>query len=355
MQSVLTRAKDRALLFPYIFRVLPMVEKELNVWRKVVASIPDEELRKQAAASIDKKRFHCQGGSVYALYTPLQGHRMITFIVALQTISDYLDNLCDRVSDADGQSFAVLHGAMKSAVDASVPANDWYKNYPYRDDGCYLDYLVRSSQRVITFLPGYQDVREEILNLVSLYSELQVYKHLGHNVREEALIGWFNHHQSLAPGVEWWEFAAAAGSTLGVFALAAMAAGGNVSAKESELLMDCYFPWVCGIHILLDYFIDVDEDKEHGDLNFVSYYPTPKDMEDGLLRFLDESLSRVETLPRSAFHSTVIKGLLALYLSDPKALHPARKKVAQRLLRRGGKEALWLHKVCLGLRKQGVI
>jgi tetraprenyl-beta-curcumene synthase len=332
-----------------------MVEKELSVWRKVAASIPDEELQRQAVASLDKKRFHCQGGSVYALYTPLQGHRMITFIVALQTISDYLDNLCDRVSNADEQSFAVLHGAMKSAVDASVPVDDWYKNYPYREDGSYLDFLVRTSQRVITFLPGYRDVREDILHLVTLYSDLQVFKHLGLSVREEMLIRWFSRHQSLAPDISWWEFAAAAGSTLGVFALAAMAAGGNVSNEETELLLDCYFPWLCGLHILLDYFIDLDEDREHGDLNFVAYYPSPQAMEDGLVRFLDESLSRVEKLPRPAFHSTVIKGLLALYLSDPKAVHPARKKVAQRLLRRGGGETLWLHRVCLRLRRQGVI
>jgi hypothetical protein len=51
----------------------------------------------------------------------------------------------------------------------------------------------------------------------------------------------------------------------------------------------------------------------------------------------------------------VVSGLPALYFSDPKALTPARKKTAQRLLRAGGPEVFLLHRVCLGLRRRGVI
>ncbi|MCL5981063.1 MAG: tetraprenyl-beta-curcumene synthase family protein, partial [Firmicutes bacterium] len=158
-----------------------------------------------------------------------------------------------------------------------------------------------------------------------------------------------------APGVTWWEFAAAAGSTLGIFALSARAAAGTAGGREVAGLLSGYFPWVCGLHILLDYFIDLDEDETYNDLNFVSYYPSPRDAEEGLLRFLREALQSVESLPRPAFHGMVVSGLLALYLSDPKALAPARKKTAQRLLRAGGPEVLHLHRVCLGLRRRGVI
>ena len=46
---------------------------------------------------IRDKEFHCLGGSVYAPRTG--GQRKddgLRLIVAFQTISDYLDNLCDR-------------------------------------------------------------------------------------------------------------------------------------------------------------------------------------------------------------------------------------------------------------------
>jgi tetraprenyl-beta-curcumene synthase len=355
MQHIIERARDRLLLFPYIGRIFPAVKKELTFWRSRALAIPDAELRRQALASIAEKRFHCLGGSIYTLYAPQQWHRLLTLIVALQTMSDYLDNLCDRVEGAGEESYRNLHRAMMAAVDPFAAREDWYKHYPHRDDGGYLDALVAACARVVVFLPGFRDVREDIAGLTALYSELQVLKHLSADRREQKLADWFNSQPRETPGVAWWEFAAAAGSTLGVFALSARAAAGPVGGREAAGLLSGYFPWICGLHILLDYFIDSDEDKAYNDLNFLSYYPSHRDAEEGLLRFSREALQRVETLPRPAFHGLVVSGLLALYLSDPKALAPARKKTAQCLLRAGGPEASWLHRVCLGLRRRGVI
>lgn len=355
MSSILGRSKDRAIIFPFIFRVFPAVERELFFWRAKASAIPDEELRKQALASISQKRFHCQGGSIYALYTPEMAPKLVRFIVALQTISDYLDNLCDRVPGAGERSFRTLHGAILAAVDTSAPICDWYRDYTHHDDGGYLDLLVRVSRETVSSLPGYADIRSEITHLMSLYSDLQVYKHMEQRQRVEMLVRWVARHADLAPGIFWWEFAAASGSTLGVFALAALAAAGRVNRLEADRLLSCYFPWVCGTHILLDYFIDLDEDREHGDLNFVSFYPSSPEAEKGLSRFIQQSLESVEKLPRPAFHRTVTVGLLALYLSDPKVFGPGRRKVAQQLLRYGGAEATWLHRVCMSLRKRGTV
>lgn len=355
MSYVLQRARDRAVILPYIFRVLPAVDRELAYWRQKANAIPDTELKKQALASLSAKRFHCQGGSIYALYTAEKAPEMIRFIVALQTISDYLDNLCDRVAGGNDTAFRTLHGAMSAAVDCSLPLGDWYADYPYHDDCGYLDQLVRACRETLSLFPGYQDVRQDVVQLALLYSDLQVYKHMDTRLRVEMLIRWFSRHADLAPDVYWWEFSAAAGSTLGIFAAAAMAAAGPVGRQETEQLLTCYFPWVCGLHILLDYFIDLDEDREHGDLNFVSFYPGSGVMQNGLTRFVTESLRRVEELPRPAFHRTVTQGLLALYLSDPKACSPDRNKISQQLLRYGGPEASWLHRVCSRLRRSGVI
>src|SRR5699024_9799328 len=77
-------------------RIFPAVDRELACWTKRAREIPNEELRKQALASIESKRFHCQGGGVYALLANFHWQKAVRFIVAYQTISDYLDNLCDR-------------------------------------------------------------------------------------------------------------------------------------------------------------------------------------------------------------------------------------------------------------------
>jgi len=344
--------KGRKLILPYLRRVLPAAERELDNWRCLASGMPDSELARQALASITHKRFHCQGGSVFALYDQ-KSRGLIPFIVALQTISDYLDNLSDRVGGAEEASLAALHEAMEAAVDAGLPLADWYRHYPHRDDGCYLKRLVLTCRNAQAFIPGYNDVQPEAIRLISLYSDLQVFKHLEPAGREERLRRWYDRYADLAPEIKWWEFAAACGSTLGIFALAALAAAGPVSQEKVEELLDCYFPWLCGLHILLDYFLDLDEDRESGDLNFVSYYPSPDAMGNGLLRFLDEAARRACRLPRPSFHVMVVKGLLAMYLSDPKATLGGRKKTTQLLLRRGGLEVVAMHRFCLALRYVG--
>ncbi len=366
MINLLTRPKDRVILFPYVFRVLPMVEKELKKWRKKAAAIPSRELREQAENSLRDKRFHCQGGSFFALYpfsgTALPGKEMVVFIVALQTISDYLDNLCDRyhepgMEDVMGngmeeEAFTMLHRAMRAAVDDSVAIEDWYR-YCRQGEADYLNSLIKCCRQSISHFPGYRDVRDSIIQLVSLYSNLQVNKHLPESRREKRLTQWLAGEYDY--GISWWELAAATGSTLGVFALAAVAADGKVSIREKEKLTESYFPWICGLHILLDYYIDLDEDREHGDLNFVSYYQTPREIADRLSYFLKKSLQKAAELPRPRFHATVIKGLPALYLSDPKGMAAQGKDISGHLLRQGGKETILLHKTCLSLRRQGLI
>ncbi|MDW7651388.1 MAG: tetraprenyl-beta-curcumene synthase family protein [Bacillota bacterium] len=355
MTTVTESTRDRALILPYVYRILPLVGEELNHWRKEAAAIPDETLRHQALASIEHKRFHCQGGSFFALYSTGKSRSLVRFIVALQTISDYLDNLCDRVDGACETGFRTLHGAMLAAVGAEAPSGDWYRDYPLRDDGGYLEGLVQTSRETVMSFPGYEGIRGELVHLVGLYSDLQVYKHMTRSRREETLLRWHRRHSDLAPGTMWWEFAAATGSTLAMFALAAAAAEGKVDPLAADRLVACYFPWICGIHILLDYFIDLDEDSIHGDLNFVAYYPSEQKTEEGLSRFLREAYRSAGSLPRPAFHKTVIHGLLALYLSDPKAGQSGRKKITQHLLRTGGAASFGLYHLCLLLRRKGTI
>ena len=353
MSSVISRSKDYAVIFPYILRILPLVDQELARWRCNALVIPAAELKKQALASIANKRFHCQGGSIYALYTPSQAEKLVRFVVALQTISDYLDNLCDRVPGASEESFRQLHKAMLAAVDFSIPKQDWYGSYPYQNDGGYLDGLIEASRQVLALLPGYQDIRAKLIKLVQLYTDLQVYKHIEEKERVEKLVKWFS--ASGKSDIYWWEFSAACGSTLAMFLLAAMAAAGPVAESEIKASLSCYFPWLCGLHILLDYFIDLDEDKKHHDLNFVSYYPSLLLAEKGMLRFLEEAKKGTANLPRPNFHRLVIMGLLALYLSDPKAYTAECLLLAQKLLQAGGPTACWLHRLCVLLRKMGRI
>lgn len=332
--------------------ILPAVDRELKHWELVAAQIPDGFLRAQALASLHHKRFHAEGGAVFALLAPRPKEAaLVRFIVALQTISDYLDNLCDRGDCQDLHAYRHLHNAMLDAVDASRPAGDYYRYYPARCDGPpgspgYLEQLVATCRQVAAKLPGIQRVLPRIRELIGLYNDLQVYKHGPVAGRVSRLEQWFRAHQATCPSLYWWEFAAASGSTLGTFALTALAAWPDISPEAVESLYHAYFPWIGGWHILLDYLIDQEEDFCEGDLNLVAYYPDRQTRRQRLHAFLQKALEAAEQLPEPGFHRWVVRGLPALYLSDDKVARLGITPLARELLQRGGAASWGLYAFC---------
>ncbi len=347
------------LVANFTVSIFPEVERELGRWRQWLEKAEDPELRRQGLASIGKKRFHAQGGGVYALsmsagYSGTDSRRnLVAFIVAFQTISDYLDNLCDRAGCLESAAFRQLHLACTDALDPYGGIVDYYQMYPYRDDGGYLAALVRQCRDVLQGLASYHLVQDEALRLARLYCDLQVYKHTHRDLREDLLQDWFAAHAAAYHGLDWWEFAAATGSTLGIFALCAAAADPGLTPEVVKQLTAGYFPWISGLHILLDYFIDQAEDEVGGDLNFVSYYADAGQCRERMLLFLKRALDCAAALPDSWFHATVVRGLPAFYLSDPKVVAQGLDKTAGVLLAAGGRESMSMYEICRLLRRIG--
>ncbi|MFF2481560.1 tetraprenyl-beta-curcumene synthase family protein [Paenibacillus sp. NPDC058071] len=298
--------------------ILPDVEAELDRLRQLAERIPDPELRTQALSSMASKKFHCQGGAVYACANMEYRHVLIPLIVALQTISDYLDNLCDRSTSLDPEDFRLLHQSMLDAVDPDASLTDYYAHRKERDDGGYLHHLVRTCQTNVAKLPSYGSVLRSVKELVGLYGDLQVYKHIRKELREPQLLSWWEEHMEHYPGLQWNEFAAATGSTLGMFTLFLAASGDGLSQSDAREIKEIYFPHVCGLHIMLDYLIDQEEDETGGDLNFCSYYDSQQRLAERIGFIATHARRDVRQLPASRFHGLIIEGLLALYLSDPK-------------------------------------
>ena len=104
----------------YIQYVMPRVRAELEGWLQTLTHCPAQELAHQARQSIALKEFHCLGGAAYTLGLSSDEEPLLRAIVSLQTISDYLDNLCDRMGFGDEQAFRNLHQAMLDAVGRPV-------------------------------------------------------------------------------------------------------------------------------------------------------------------------------------------------------------------------------------------
>lgn len=333
--------------------VLPGVEHELKRLRSYAERIPDDELRTQALNSMKDKKFHCQGGSVYAAANLDYRHVLIPLIVALQTISDYLDNLCDRSTSLDPEDFRRLHQSMLDAVNPEAELQDYYAFRSEKNDGGYLHHLVRTCQAHAAQLPSYSSVQEHVTALVALYGDLQVYKHIRQDLREPRLLAWWEQHRSDYPNLQWNEFAAATGSTLAMFMLFLAASEERLSADDAAAIRNIYFPHVCGLHILLDYLIDQGEDQAGGDLNFCNYYENEGLLIERLGIIVGCAREDVKQLPAARFHRLIIEGLLALYLSDPKVRNQSEvRNVSRRLMKNSPLTRLFFFINSIWIRKQ---
>ena len=325
-------------LMSQVYRdVMPIVHKELNYWQRRAEEIPNEELREQALASIAHKTFHCEGGSILALTAHGQKNTAIKFIVAYQTISDYLDNLCDRSTSLDPDDFSALHESMVDALTVGASPRAYYRFRKDQEDGDYLVELMQTCQSVLKNMPHYETIKPDLLELCGCYCDLQIHKHVRKDERENRLINLYEKQKSTLPDMTWYEFSACSGSTLGIFCLVSYALRDDFEARHATMIHEGYFPYIQGLHILLDYFIDQDEDRTGGDLNFCFYYENDEEICQRLIHFFNEADKHTHDLPDRKFHKMIIRGLLGIYLSDRKVNEQKAVKVlAKQVMKQGG-------------------
>ena len=335
-----------------ILRTQPVTHSYLRQWKERAAQIPDPELRCQALASIETKTFHCEGGALYGMLAGDQYKQAIRFIIAYQTISDYLDNLCDRSTSQNPEDFRALHESMLHALTPDVPLSDYYRFRQERDDDGYLAALVQTCRDVLRSLPQYKVAADDLLELAGVYCDLQVYKHVTESERLPRLQSWFAKHQGNLPEMSWYEFSASAGSTLGIFCIVSHLFQPKVSPKLIMDIRKAYFPWVQGLHILLDYLIDQEEDRAGRDLNFCSFYPDKSRLSERLGFFYTQAQQSVTNLPHAGFHHLINRGLLSIYLADRKVFRQKDvQRIAKDLLRLGGLQTMFFYLHCVVYRR----
>lgn len=299
--------------------VLPRVRKHLELWQQAARQIPNPELRQQALLSIESKAFHCEGGAIYGLLARSKIESIIRFIVAYQIICDYLDDLCDRSNLPDSRDFRTLHQACIHALTPAADCIDYYQFHQDRDDGGYLMKLVQTCQAVLAQLPAYRIIAPYLYELAYHYCNLQVHQHVQYAERVPRLQAWFEEHRDrLSCELNWYEFSACTGSTLGIFCLVAYASDSSCAESLAARVKNSYFPWVQGLHVLLDCLIDREEDRLSGELNFCNYYNSDREISERFIYFLKAADRAVTQLPNRHFHLMINRALLGVYLADPK-------------------------------------
>jgi tetraprenyl-beta-curcumene synthase len=91
----------------------------------------------------------------------------IRFIVAYQTMSDYLDNLCDRSTSRGPLD---LHGSMRHALLLDEPTTNCYRHRREHNDGGYLLGLVETCRSILSSLPALIAISLALVELETCHS-----------------------------------------------------------------------------------------------------------------------------------------------------------------------------------------
>ena len=301
----------------FLRRIVPRAERALADIRRLAEGIPDDRMRTQALNSIDKKAYHVAGGCILATFLngPAADH-YVEVVAPLETIYDYLDNLCDRHPDVGIAAYPMLHRAIADALDPSAPAGTYYELGPSGDDGDYLVTLVHRVQRSLRRLADHELLAPLFAEAASLYGDMQTFVHLPAGEREKTCEMWYERRGKHYQGLEWFEFAAAAGSQFQVYAPLFMLFD---DLREAIVpAYGAYFPAVSALHVLLDSFIDQQEDRASGDLNFIALYGSQERFFERA-EYLALCASQLfSQLPRPRRHRFVLRTMALFYLTHPK-------------------------------------
>jgi tetraprenyl-beta-curcumene synthase len=315
----------------YWLGVFPCIRDELHHWRRRARVIPDCPLRQTALAVQHTKRGNIDGSAAFAVFAP-QPHRraVVRAQIGFQAIYDYVDTLAEQPHPNPIDNARQLHRALLDALDLARPPTDYYKHHTHREDGDYLPAIIGACRAALASLPAYPLVAQSACRLaerIVCFQSLNLTEAQG---SYHALARWAHQQTPRESGLRWWETAASAGSSLGIFALVVSAARSTTDTHEAAAIERAYFPWIGSLHSLLDSLIDQPEDAATEQHNLIQHYRLPSETAARLRLLADASARHARNLPRGLQHTVILAGMASHYLCavDARLSHAKLAKIA---------------------------
>jgi tetraprenyl-beta-curcumene synthase len=313
----------------YWTEVFPRVARELGHWRRRAGEIPDPHLRRLALCTQRQERGNLEGAAAFAVLAPrAQTPALVQAVVAFQATYDFVDTLAEQPCSDPLSNGRQLHLALLAALEPGAGHADYYAHQQrHRDDG-YMCSLVDACRSACAELPSYGLVAGPVLGAARRMLTFQVYNHAA---GERAFALWAGRLTPPGSDLRWWETAAAAASSLGVFALIAAAAQPQLSACEAAATQAAYFPWIGALHVLLDSLVDRAEDVASARRSLVAHYASPEEAALRLGAIAARSMLATQTLTCGTRHALLLAAMSGFYLSAPAADAPPARLAAQRV------------------------
>ncbi len=305
----------------YWLCVYPMLRAQIEAQRRRACAIPSEGLRRSALQVLVGKRGNIDGAAAFAAFVPAEERASVLRAqFFFQSIYDYLDTLAELPHSRPVENSRRLHSALCAALDPDAQVSDFYALHPQRDDGGYLEGSVRRCQQALASLPSCGAVIDLLGRLGALIVDYQSL-----NVSDDPCVraqfaSWAARNTPSGSGLSWWETAASAGSSLGVFALIAIAGKPRAGEQEAEAVAQLYFPWIGALHSLLDSLIDAERDAISGEDSLIINYGDEAEAAERLRLLAAQSRSLAAQLPDPGSHLAVLASMAALYLAEPPAM-----------------------------------
>lgn len=315
---------------------LQAVRRELRMWRRRAAAIPDPLLRADALHAIDSKRGHTDGAALFWTLAPARNVGLLRLLVAFEVIYDYLDNVSERGAAAGVEHGEWLFRALADALDPDAPVCDYYRFHPWSDDGGYLAGLVAACRAGCRRLPGFAAVRPVIGVELSRVAVLAKNHELDRHRRESALRQWAADEFGEAGELRWYELTAAASQSVVTFTLLALATNESATSALARATHSAYFPWFAYGVTMLDAFVDQPEDERHGVHSYVAYYPTREHAVRRICESVERAAQNLLALPDGERHAVLLGCMVAMYLSKDSAREPELRSGARRICAAGG-------------------
>ena len=319
--------------------IKPGVAREVELWRRRAASIPDAAIRDDALTALSSKRFNAEGAALFAVLAPRRDPSLLRLLVAFQILLDFLDSLSERpapdTQDAQADGLQ-LHLALRDALDPDGPISDYYRHRPSVRDGGYVRALVQSCRESCVYLPSYETTRSLALRGAGRCSV----QGLNHDPdllrRDQTLEAWAGSAFHDSWGLSWWELTAAASSTLGIHALLALAADPTCEKRDAVAVDAAYTPWICAASTMLDSYVDEAVDAAEGTHSYIAHYPSEEVALQRAHELVSHSLEQAQRLQNGARHALIVSGMVAMYLSAEEARTAAKQNTTRALVRAGG-------------------
>lgn len=315
---------------------LPAVSREVRAWRSMATAIPDGPIRQDALNSLARKRGHTDGAALFCILARSREPALLRLLVAYEIMWDFLDSVNERGAACGQINGRQLHLALVDGLDPERPVSDYYRHHPWRDDGGYLNALVRTCRETCSLLPSYDIARPLLIQETWRAQVLAINHELDPVRREDALRQWARQECPAGHEASWYELTGAASASLTIHALLALAAKPSLSTVVFTRVHRAYSPWISAATTMLDSYVDQTEDAINCDHSYVAHYPTVEIATRRVRGLISRSIQEATNLPDSEQHILIIACMTAMYLSKDSAWTTAMRQRTRQILATAG-------------------